>query len=102
MKTIDLKDKINSKPKIVIIGGGFGGINVAKYLFKYLKGKAEIILISKKSYFLFTPLLHEVATGSLCTECIIQTYDEIFQKTNIKYIENSVVGIDTNRKIVKT
>src|SRR3989344_8779535 len=54
-----------SKTKIVIVGNGFGGIFTLKYLHKYLCGKSniEISLIGPKNYFLFTPLLHEVATG---------------------------------------
>ena len=50
--------------KIVIIGAGFGGIYTCKYLLKKLEN-SEIILINKSNYFIFTPLLHEVATGGL-------------------------------------
>lgn len=65
--------------KILIIGNGFGGIYVLKNLHKLLHKKisTEITLIGKENYFLFTPLLHEVATGGVSPENIIQPIHSI-------------------------
>lgn len=60
--------------RIVIVGGGFGGIQTLKNLHQILHGdqRVEISLINEQNYFLFTPLLHEVATGGINPENIIE------------------------------
>lgn len=55
----------NSKPRVVIIGAGFGGAYTAKYLYKRLGDKADIELINDTNYFVFQPLLPEVASGTI-------------------------------------
>src|SRR3989344_282687 len=49
--------------KILILGGGFGGVRCALDLEKKIKGEAEITLIDKNSYHLFAPALYEVASA---------------------------------------
>ena len=65
--------------KIVIVGNGFGGIYTLKYLDKIFKKdkNVEITLVGEKNYFLFTPLLHEVATGSINPANIIESIHEV-------------------------
>lgn len=87
--------------KIVIIGGGFGGVYTAKNLFKLFGEKAEITLINKSNYFLFTPLLHEVATGALTPQSITESLREIFRGTSVICVEDIVNEVDTNNKIIK-
>ena len=53
------------KKKIVIIGGGFAGVNLAKKLTK--SDHFEIILVDKNNYNFFPPLIYQVATGYLET-----------------------------------
>ena len=56
--------------KIVIVGGGAGGLELATYLGNNLgrKGLAQVILIDQNQTHLWKPLLHEVAAGSLDAE----------------------------------
>lgn len=55
-----------AQKRIVIIGGGFGGIHTARTLDKLLRpGEAEVCLVNRENYFVFQPLLPEVLTGSL-------------------------------------
>jgi len=54
-----------SSPRVVIVGGGFAGAFTAKYLRKYLRDSAEIELINAENYFVFQPLLPEVAAGTI-------------------------------------
>ena len=91
-----------NKIKIVIIGGGFGGVYSARHLYKLFGNKAEITLINKTNYFLFTPLLHEVATGGLTPQSVIESLREIFRGTSIKCIEDTVIEINKENKTVKT
>lgn len=60
--------------KILIVGGGFGGVYSLKNLHKIFCNDSgvSISLIAEKNYFLFTPLLHEVATGSINPENIVE------------------------------
>ncbi|MDR3519845.1 MAG: NAD(P)/FAD-dependent oxidoreductase [Candidatus Pacebacteria bacterium] len=62
------------KTKILIIGNGFGGVYALKNLHKILAGdeNIELSMIGEKNYFLFTPLLHEVATGGINGANIIE------------------------------
>jgi NADH dehydrogenase len=60
--------------KILIIGNGFGGTYALKRLHKFFHKdrNVELSIIGDKNYFLFTPLLHEVATGGINPENIIE------------------------------
>jgi NADH dehydrogenase len=93
------------RKKIVIVGGGFGGVytylNLQKHL-GALKERPEITLISKDNYFLFTPLLHEVATGGVRAHDIVQPIRQIVKTALDSVIISPAKSIDTNRKIVTT
>src|ERR1700748_2457128 len=52
----------SSKPRVVIIGGGFGGLSVAK---KLKNSPVDILLLDKHNYHTFQPLLYQVAIGSI-------------------------------------
>ncbi|MFF3766480.1 NAD(P)/FAD-dependent oxidoreductase [Streptomyces sp. NPDC001922] len=54
-----------SRPRIVIIGAGFAGFHTARTLSRLARGAAEIVLVNPTDYFLYVPLLPEVATGIL-------------------------------------
>jgi NADH dehydrogenase len=54
-----------SRPRIVIVGAGFAGYQTARTLSRLARGAAEIVLINPNDYFLYVPLLPEVATGVL-------------------------------------
>jgi NADH dehydrogenase len=53
---------MNQPWRVVIVGGGFGGLSAAKYLHSSL---VSVTLIDRRNYHLFQPLLYQVATGSL-------------------------------------
>ncbi|MCX7589674.1 MAG: NAD(P)/FAD-dependent oxidoreductase [Patescibacteria group bacterium] len=89
--------------KILILGGGFGGIFTVKNLFKYFKNdfNTEIILIDSRNYFLFTPLLGEAATGGVSLRDIIEPIREIFNYKNFKFIHSKILEIDLDNKILE-
>jgi NADH dehydrogenase len=89
--------------KIVIVGGGFGGVYTALNLCKkFSKLEVAITLISKSNFFLFTPLLHEVATGSLTQDSVIESLHEVFRGTCVNIVEDTVVEVDRINKSIKT
>ena len=54
-----------SRSRIVIVGAGFAGYQAARMLSRTLRGAAEIVLVNPNDYFLYLPLLPEVAAGVL-------------------------------------
>lgn len=89
------------RPHVVILGAGFGGVYVAKKLAKEVKnGKIDVTIINRTNSFLFTPLLHEVATGSLPARNVAESLREIFVGTTIKIIQGEVVSVNSAKKYV--
>ncbi len=85
-------------PRIIIIGGGFGGLTAAKAL---RNTPAEITLIDRTNHHLFQPLLYQVATSALAPSQIGWPIREIFRnQKNTTVILGEVTGVDTERKHV--
>ncbi|MDO8430588.1 MAG: NAD(P)/FAD-dependent oxidoreductase [Candidatus Taylorbacteria bacterium] len=92
-----------NKTHIVIVGGGFGGVYTAKNLYKlFNKNEVDITIINKSNYFLFTPLLHEVSTGGLTPDSIIESMREVFRGSCVNIVEDFVIDIDKGKRMVKT
>ena len=87
-----------NKPKVIIIGGGFGGLSAAKKL----KNKpVDVILIDKTNHHLFQPLLYQVATAGLSPAYIAFPLRSIFRKSiNVRVILAEVKRIDQKEKKV--
>ncbi|MDF1742425.1 MAG: NAD(P)/FAD-dependent oxidoreductase [Gimesia sp.] len=86
-------------PRIVVIGGGFAGINVAKAL---KDTAAEIDLIDKRNYHLFQPLLYQVATGELDPANIAAPIRKILWKQkNVHVALGEVTAVDFDQKLVR-
>ena len=94
-----LMNQTNEKPKIVIIGGGFGGLQAAKEL----KNKpVEVILIDRKNHHTFQPLLYQVATAVLSPGEIASPIRRILYKAkNIEVVLGEAQTIDAANRIVK-
>src|SRR5215472_10781180 len=89
-----------SKTKILIIGGGFGGVYTAMTLEKLLKAdpNVEVGLISKENYLVFQPMLPEVISGSIGIDDTIAPITRLCPKTNLYTRE--VESIDLKSKTV--
>lgn len=80
------------QPKVIIIGGGFGGLNVAKSL---KKSQTEILLIDKTNHHLFQPLLYQVATAALSPGEIATPIREVLRDNkNTTVVMGDVVEIN--------
>lgn len=90
--------------RIVVVGGGFAGVYTIKNLLKFYKNSSdvEIVLINKNNYFLFTLLLHEVATGGINFNNMIEPIRDILKGNNFKFIESEVKKVNLKDKIVFT
>jgi NADH dehydrogenase len=89
---------MSNKPKIVIVGGGFGGLAAVKEL---RGADAEITVIDKRNHHLFQPLLYQVATTSLGPSEIAWPIRQlVHRRQNVKTLLGEVVGIDTSARQV--
>ncbi|MCI0329843.1 MAG: NAD(P)/FAD-dependent oxidoreductase [candidate division Zixibacteria bacterium] len=85
---------------MVILGGGYAGMTIARFLEKRAdKIGWEIVLINRDNFFLFTPMLGEVATGSIETRHIINPIRQLCRR--IRFEEREVLDINTRKKVVK-
>lgn len=87
-------------PRILIIGGGFGGIKLAKSLRKLA---VQVVIIDRNNYHTFQPLLYQVATGGLEPDSIAFPLRKIFEKQdNLFFRMADVELIDPDHKKVCT
>jgi NADH dehydrogenase len=87
-----------TRKKIIVIGGGFAGLNVVKTL---KKAEVDILLLDKTNHNLFQPLLYQVATAALSSTDIATPLREIFcRQKNTEVLLVDVISIDKHNKKV--
>ncbi len=85
------------RPRVLIVGGGFAGVTVAQQLERLLsRGAAEIHLVSQENYFLFQPMLPEVAGGSIEAHHILGPLRQLCPRTTVTV--GQARSIDLERK----
>lgn len=86
--------------RILILGGGFGGVYSALELQKRLKASdnVEVLLVNRDNFFLFTPMLHEVAAGDLDITAIVNPLRKLL--TRVHLFTGDVEAIDLRNKSV--
>jgi NADH:ubiquinone reductase (H+-translocating) len=89
-----------ARTRIAILGGGFGGIYAALRLEKALaRGAAlEVTLVNRENFFLFTPMLHEVAASDLDITDIVSPIRTLLRR--VKFIQGEVAAIDLGARRV--
>jgi len=91
--------------RVVILGGGFGGVAAARAFGRLKRGlniKPQVTLISDRSHFLFTPLLHEVATGAIGHENLLFPLRVLVGRGVDNLVLAKVLGVDTLKQKVET
>ena len=88
-----------ARPRVVIIGGGFGGIAAAR---KLKRANAQVTVIDRTNHFTFQPLLYQVATAGLAPSDITAPIRYILRRQkNTKVILAEAREIDTGRRVVR-
>jgi NADH dehydrogenase len=89
--------------RIVIVGGGFGGLHLVRHLEKRLKrGEADVTLIDRSNFSLFTPLLYQVATGELPPHAVAYPLRVPLAGAGFRFLRTEVEAIDVEKKAVRT
>lgn len=89
-----------SQPRVVIVGGGFGGIMLAKSL---RKAPVQVVLLDRNNYHLFQPLLYQVATAGLEPDSIAFPLRGIFKKQkNFHFRMAEVKAVKSAENILET
>ena len=86
-----------NKPKVVILGGGFGGLAAARSLYK----SAEVTVVDRHNFQTFLPLLYQVSTAGLAADHVAYPIRGALRKTNIKFRMGSPISVDHKNKEVK-
>ncbi len=95
---MEISPKKNRKKHIVVVGGGFAGLNFAKRISnnKYY----NVTIVDKNNYNYFTPLLYQVATGYLDPASISYPFRMLFRKTGINFRMAELKFVNTERQLL--
>lgn len=97
----DPADAGRRRARIVILGGGFGGAYGARKLWSMRRRvDAEVLLIDRHNYFIFTPFLVEAGTGSLEPRHAVVPIRDVARGSTFRMAE--VLGVDADRRLVTT
>jgi NADH:ubiquinone reductase (H+-translocating) len=95
-----LKRLAEAKHRVVVLGGGFAGVYTARYLTQMLGRRRDVHveLLSEENYFVFQPLLPEVAAGGVNPNHVVNPIRDIVPKAQFRWCR--VIEVDTERKVV--
>jgi NADH dehydrogenase len=85
------------RPKVVILGAGFGGLTAARAL----DGIADVTLVDRHNFQTFLPLLYQVSTAGLAADHVAYPIRGALRKTKVKFRMGSPISVDHKNKSVK-
>src|SRR5215471_9130659 len=89
----------SERPRVLILGGGFGGVGAAQ---KLSKAEADVVLVDRHDYHTFQPLLYQLATGLLETTAVGHSLRDLLSRhDNTTIHKASVSSIDLDRRTVE-
>ena len=87
----------STRPRVVILGAGFGGLGAAKAL----AGKADVTLVDRHNFQTFLPLLYQVSTAGLAADHVVHPVRGALRDTGVKFRMGSPISVDHKNKMVK-
>ncbi len=91
-------DRTVARPRVVIVGGGFGGLEAARGL---RRAAVDVMLLDRRNYHLFQPLLYQVATASLSPADVAGPIRSILKRSrNTEVWMGEAVDVDVERRVV--
>lgn len=91
-----------NKPRVVIIGGGYAGLTVAKYLRIWSNAGIETVVIEPNPHFISCPLSNLVLGGSKQLEELSFSYSAVKKNHGIQWVKDTVLSVDSGLKKIKT
>ncbi len=89
-----------SSGHVVVVGGGFGGATVAKYLRMWSEGGVQVTLIERNPTFISCPISNLVIGGTKTMEDITVSYDNLKSKWGVRVIQDDVVAVDAEKRTI--
>src|ERR1700678_2184197 len=90
---------MSERRKVVIVGGGFGGLSAAQGLNSTL---VDVTMIDRRNYHLFQPLTYQVATGALSPGEIAYPLRALFkERPDVRVLQANVEAIDADARTVR-
>jgi hypothetical protein len=88
-------------PRVVVVGGGWSGLSVAKYTKKF-SPNADVVLVERRSEFISCPMSNLYVVGELDLEFLTHDYLQAARENKYTFFNATAVGIDKTKKILKT
>jgi NADH dehydrogenase len=80
--------------RVLVVGGGFGGVHCARRLEKLLEGRAQLTIVNPENYMLFTPLLPEAAAGTIQPRNVGVPLRRLLRRTRVVVAEATAVDLE--------
>jgi NADH:ubiquinone reductase (H+-translocating) len=94
-----MKQSLSDRPNVVVVGGGFGGLQAALHLARL---PVDVTLIDRRNFHLFQPLVYQVATGALSPAEIAYPLRHIFRRhANVRVLLAEVTDVDLDARLVR-
>ncbi|MFW6261474.1 MAG: FAD-dependent oxidoreductase [Spirochaetota bacterium] len=95
---------MSERTRIAVLGGGYGGVEAAKKLYKHFKRKddVEVILVDRNPYHTLMTELHEIAGSRTEPEAVQVSFRKIFAGTNVKVFIDEIESIDFDNNVMKS
>ena len=90
-----------SGPKVVVIGGGYGGATAAKYIRMWSDYGVNVTLVEPNAAFVSCPISNLVLGGSKTMADITVPYDNLGRRHGVKVVRDMVTAIDADKRLVK-
>ena len=87
----------SNRPRVVILGAGFGGLTAAKALSK----DADVTVVDRHNFQTFLPLLYQVSTAGLAADHVVHPIRGALRKSGVKFRMGSPISVDHKNKSVK-
>ena len=88
-------------PRVVVVGGGFGGATAAKYLRMWSDNTLDVTLVEPNAAFVSCPISNLVLGGTKTIADITTPYDNLTRRHGVKVVRDSVASIDVDKRVVK-
>ncbi len=90
-----------ARPRVVVIGAGFGGATAARYLRMWGEGRVDVDLVERGDRFVSCPLSNLVLAGNLQMADIGMSYDQLTSRHGVRVIRDEALAIDADKRQVR-